>query len=148
MLKLGLLDAQLKFKIILTLTPLYAMLCKEEIDYMKQTNVKLNQDIKQNPNFATAQEKYKKLVLSFANGTNYSSFTEGWNFYTDLAAILETERAYGHQDLTFEMLVNDMSKMSEKKIAKKYQAYAIGTIARYARSIEAKKYERIIKEKD
>ena len=115
---------------------------------MKQTNVKLNQDIKQNPNFATAQEKYKKLVLSFANGTNYSSFTEGWNFYTDLAAILETERAYGHQDLTFEMLVNDMSKMSEKKIAKKYQAYAIGTIARYARSIEAKKYERIIKEKD
>ena len=41
-----------------------------------------------------------------------------------------------------------MSKMSDKKLAKKYQAYAIETIARYARNIEAKKQEERISQKD
>ena len=116
---------------------------------MDQTNKTANQeDIKQNPKYAIAQEKYRNLVLSFAKGTNYSSVVEGLNFYSDLSIILETERANGNQDATYEKLINDMSKMSDKKLAKKYQAYAIETIARHARNIEIKKQEERINQKD
>lgn len=116
---------------------------------MDQTNKTANkEDIKQNPKYTIAQEKYRNLVLSLAKGTNYSSVAEGWNFNTDLSIILETERANGHQDTTYEKLINDMSKMSDKKLAKKYQAYAIETIARHARNIEAKKHEERISKKD